>query len=74
MGDSKEDDDSEEQQLKRKTRDHELNKNARIAREAEAKERKEKEAHHTLECKKLMFPPWTLERMMHRAVDLPNVH
>ncbi|CAI9294325.1 unnamed protein product [Lactuca saligna] len=74
MGNYDENDDSEEEQLKRKAHDHELDENARIVREAEEKERKEKEAHDTLECRKLLFPLWTLERMLHEAVHLPSVH
>ncbi|CAI9298379.1 unnamed protein product [Lactuca saligna] len=55
-------------------RDLELNENARIAREDEEKELKGKEDDDTLECRKLLFPMWTLERMMHEVVDLPSVH
>lgn len=43
-------------------------------REAEEKDRKEKEAHDILESRKTFFPLWTLERFLHEAVDFPNVH
>lgn len=74
MGNFEEDDENGEEQLKRKVCDHELNKNARIAREDGEKERRGKDAHDTLECRKLLFALWKLKRMFYEAVELPSVH
>ena len=43
--------------LKKQARESELNPNAQVAREAEANERRMKEAHDLLESRKTLFPP-----------------
>ena len=46
---------------------------ARVAREAEANERKMKEAHDLLESRKTLFPPWTLKKLIKEAIDTPSI-
>ena len=74
MVDVDEKEENEADQLKRKRHDEELNENAQIAKEAKERERKEKEAHNTLESRKTLFLWWTLERMLHEAVEFPSAH
>ncbi|KAL7603349.1 hypothetical protein Lser_V15G18232 [Lactuca serriola] len=59
--------------LKRKSRNNEADISARVAREAEEAERKQKEAHDPLESRKNVFPAWTLERMIKEAIDTPSI-
>lgn len=51
-----------------------MNENARIAKEAEERQRKQKDAHDTLESRKKLFPLWTLEKLIDEATEFPNVH
>ena len=71
---SDDEEESEAHKLKRKARDHLLDENTRIAREAEQKERAEREAQVTLESRKTLFPPWTMERILNEAIDNPCMH
>ncbi|CAI9286145.1 unnamed protein product [Lactuca saligna] len=58
------DNEEEEEELKRrKAREEEMDRHQRIIREAEAKEKAEKEAQLTLERRKLLFPKWTLKHL-----------
>ncbi|KAL7598229.1 hypothetical protein Lser_V15G23058 [Lactuca serriola] len=41
--------------------------------EAEATERKMKEAHDLLESRKTLFPLWTLEKVLKEAIETPNI-
>ena len=50
--------------LKKQGRDKDADISARVAREAEEAERKQKEAHNLLESRKTLFPPWTLEKLL----------
>ncbi|KAL7609583.1 hypothetical protein Lser_V15G13547 [Lactuca serriola] len=59
--------------LKHKSRHNEADISARVAREAEEAERKQKEAHDLLESRKTLFPSWTLERMIKEAIDTPSI-
>ncbi|KAL7587460.1 hypothetical protein Lser_V15G39921 [Lactuca serriola] len=59
--------------LKRQGRDKEADISARVAREAEEAERRQKEAHGLLENRKTLFPPWTLERLIKEAIETPNI-
>ncbi|KAL7586307.1 hypothetical protein Lser_V15G38798 [Lactuca serriola] len=59
--------------LKRQSRNNEADISARVAREAEEAERKQKEAHDLLESRKTLFPSWTLERMIKEAIDTPSI-
>lgn len=60
--------------LKRRNRDKEPDENSRIAKEAEERERKQKEAHDLLESHEILFPLQTLERMIKQAIDSPSTH
>ena len=59
--------------LKKQGRDKDADISARVAREAEEAERKQKEAHDLLESRKTLFPAWTLERMIKEAIDTPSI-
>ncbi|KAL7601907.1 hypothetical protein Lser_V15G26951 [Lactuca serriola] len=59
--------------LKRRSRRNEADISARVAREAEEAERKQKEAHDLLESRKTLFPAWTLERMIKEAINTPSI-
>ncbi|KAL7598003.1 hypothetical protein Lser_V15G22322 [Lactuca serriola] len=59
--------------LKRQSRNNEADISARVAREAEEAERKQKEAHDLLESRKTLFPSWTLERLIKEAIDTPSI-
>ncbi|KAL7595028.1 hypothetical protein Lser_V15G29179 [Lactuca serriola] len=59
--------------LKRRSHRNEADISARVAREAEEAERKQKEAHDLLESRKTLFPAWTLERMIKEAIDTPSI-
>ncbi|CAH1423775.1 unnamed protein product [Lactuca virosa] len=54
---------TEEELKTRKVREAELDEHQQIICEAEEKERAEKEAHDTLQSKKILFPKWTLKRI-----------
>ncbi|KAL7598238.1 hypothetical protein Lser_V15G23057 [Lactuca serriola] len=41
--------------------------------EAEATERKMKEAHDLLESRKTLFPLWTLEKVLKEVIETPNI-
>ncbi|KAL7590743.1 hypothetical protein Lser_V15G39175 [Lactuca serriola] len=56
--------------LKRKNRRNDADESDRVAGEAEAAERKKKEAHDLLESRKTLFPAWTRERMI-KEFDMP---
>ncbi|CAH1450550.1 unnamed protein product [Lactuca virosa] len=71
--DNEEEEELTEDKLKRrKVHEAELDEHQRIIREAEEKERADKEAQATLQSKKLLFPQWTPKRMQYDAVDLPT--
>ncbi|CAI9261730.1 unnamed protein product [Lactuca saligna] len=60
--DNDEDEEPDEAEFRRrKAREAELDENSSIVREAEEKERDEKEAQTTLNSKMLLFPKWTLK-------------
>ncbi|KAL7583303.1 hypothetical protein Lser_V15G46003 [Lactuca serriola] len=59
--------------LKRQGRDKEADISARVAREAEEAERRQKEAHNLLESRKTLFPPWTLEKLIKEAIETPSI-
>ncbi|KAL7609410.1 hypothetical protein Lser_V15G12206 [Lactuca serriola] len=59
--------------LKKQGRDKDVDINARVAREAEEAERKQKEAHDLLESRKTLFPPWTLEKLLKEAIETPSI-
>ncbi|KAL7597529.1 hypothetical protein Lser_V15G21757 [Lactuca serriola] len=59
--------------LKRQGRDKEADISARVAKEAEEAERKQKEAHDLLESRKTLFPSWTLERLIKEAIETPSI-
>lgn len=62
----------EEELKRRKAREVQLDVNQRIVREAEAKEKAEKESRSALESRKLLFPIWKLKRIQSQAIDSPN--
>nr|KAJ0212498.1 hypothetical protein LSAT_V11C400221470 [Lactuca sativa] len=71
--DDSEDEEPNEIELKRrKARKVEIDEHTRIVKEAEEKERAEKEAQATLKSKMLLFPKWTLKRIQNQAVDMPS--
>ena len=71
--DNDEDEEHDKAELKRrKARDAKLNETQRIVKEAEEKERAQREAHATLKSIMLLFPKWTLKKIQHDAVELPN--
>ncbi|CAI9299726.1 unnamed protein product [Lactuca saligna] len=51
-----------------------MDKHQRIVCEVEEKEKAKCEAQVTLESHKLLFPLWTLERILNEAVDNPSIH
>ena len=59
--------------LKKQGRDKDADISARVAREAEEAERRQKEAHDLLESRKTLFPPWTLEKLLKEAIETPNI-
>ncbi|KAL7594507.1 hypothetical protein Lser_V15G29088 [Lactuca serriola] len=59
--------------LKKQGRDKDADISARVAREAEEAERKQKEAHDLLESRKTLFPPWTLEKLLKEAIETPSI-
>ncbi|KAL7609467.1 hypothetical protein Lser_V15G13968 [Lactuca serriola] len=59
--------------LKKQGRDKDADISARVAREAEEVERKQKEAHDLLESRKTLFPPWTLEKLLKEAIETPSI-
>ncbi|KAL7601420.1 hypothetical protein Lser_V15G24050 [Lactuca serriola] len=59
--------------LKKQGRDKDADMSARVAREAEATERKMKEAHDLLESRKTFFPPWTLEKLLKEVIETPSI-
>ncbi|KAL7597933.1 hypothetical protein Lser_V15G27207 [Lactuca serriola] len=59
--------------LKRHGRDKDADISARVAREAEEAERRQKEAHDLLESRKTLFPPWTLEKLLKEAIETPSI-
>ncbi|XP_023745445.1 uncharacterized protein LOC111893610 [Lactuca sativa] len=60
--------------LKRKKRDQELDKNLQVAKEEVERERKKKEEHDALICKKALFPPWTEEGLIKEAIEFPSTY
>nr|KAJ0219876.1 hypothetical protein LSAT_V11C200068720 [Lactuca sativa] len=71
--DDSEDEEPDEVELKRqKAREADTDEHARIVREAEEKERVEKEAQATLKSKMILFPKWTLKRMQNQVMDMPS--
>ncbi|KAL7600954.1 hypothetical protein Lser_V15G23568 [Lactuca serriola] len=60
--------------LQRKKRDKELDETMKIAQEAEAKERKNKEEKDALECKKTLFPEWDRDTLIHQAIEFPSMY
>ncbi|CAI9263639.1 unnamed protein product [Lactuca saligna] len=59
-----EDEEPDETELKRwKAHDAEINETQRIIKEAEEKEKAEREAHATLKSRMLLFPKWTLKNL-----------
>ncbi|KAL7619307.1 hypothetical protein Lser_V15G04057 [Lactuca serriola] len=59
--------------LKRQGRDKDADISARVAREVEEAERRQKEAHDLLDSRKTLFPPWTLEKLLKEAIDTPSI-
>ncbi|KAL7594772.1 hypothetical protein Lser_V15G29628 [Lactuca serriola] len=59
--------------LKKQGRDKDADMSACVAREAEATERKMKEAHDLLESRKTLFPPWTLEKLLKEPIETPSI-
>ncbi|KAL7589608.1 hypothetical protein Lser_V15G41254 [Lactuca serriola] len=60
--------------LQRKKRDRELDETMKVAREAEEKERRNKEEEDALQCKKTMFPEWDRDTLMTQAIEFPSVY
>ncbi|XP_023750787.1 uncharacterized protein LOC111899139 [Lactuca sativa] len=69
-----EEEENDDVALKIRNKDRELDENSRIAKEAEERERKQKEAHDLLESRKILFPLWTLEQMIKEAIESPSTH
>ncbi|KAL7586079.1 hypothetical protein Lser_V15G41333 [Lactuca serriola] len=59
--------------LKKHGRDKDADLSARVAREAEEAERRQKEAYDLLESRKTLFPPWTLEKLLKEAIETPSI-
>lgn len=59
--------------FKKQGSDKDADMSTRVAREAEAAERKMKEAHDLLESRKTLFPPWTLKKLLKEAIETPNI-
>lgn len=74
MDDSDEEEEKIVEALKRKAREREIDLNAKIVKEVEEKERRLKEAHDLLECKKTLFPFWTLEKLIKESIESPSTH
>ncbi|CAI9263191.1 unnamed protein product [Lactuca saligna] len=72
IDDSNEEEPDEHELKRKKTRQARINEHNRIVREAEEKERAKREAQVRMESRKLLFPLWTLDRMMSAIIDLPS--
>ncbi|CAI9303427.1 unnamed protein product [Lactuca saligna] len=71
--DDSEEEEPDEHELKRwKAREAQMNEHNRIVREFEEKEKVKREAQVTMESRKLLFPLWTLERIMSDTEDIPS--
>ncbi|CAI9296682.1 unnamed protein product [Lactuca saligna] len=75
------DDDEEEEEdlsegakLKRKYRGKDLDEIDRVAKEAEAREKKAHDAQVYHETQKALFPPWSMERILNEAINTPSVY
>lgn len=66
MGEEEEEEETKEAALKRKKRDREFDENSRIARKAEERERKHKEAHDTLESRKILVDVGAVDKGSNR--------
>ncbi|CAI9290477.1 unnamed protein product [Lactuca saligna] len=64
----------EGEKLLRKKRNRELNDLLRIRKELEDQEKEAKISKVTLETQKLLFPPWTMDRIQREAIDDPSIH
>lgn len=73
IDDDVEEEDDEGAKIKRKSRDTEIDENLRISKEPEAREKESREAQVTLETQKLLFPSWSMERILNEVVNNPNV-
>ncbi|CAI9281329.1 unnamed protein product [Lactuca saligna] len=71
--DNSEEKEPDKNELKRrKEREAQMDEHQIIIREAEAKEKVEREAQVMLESRKLLFPVWTLKRIQNEAVDMTS--
>ncbi|CAI9292758.1 unnamed protein product [Lactuca saligna] len=70
IDDSEEEDPNEHELKRRKDHEAQIDEHQRIVREAEEKEKIEREAQVVLESGKLLFPVWTLERILNEVVDM----
>ncbi|CAI9276735.1 unnamed protein product [Lactuca saligna] len=73
IDDGEEEEEYENIKLKCKARDAILDENLRIAREAKEKEKALRDTQITLKSKKLLFPPWSMERILTEAIDNPSI-
>ncbi|CAI9299962.1 unnamed protein product [Lactuca saligna] len=79
LGDKVIDDDEKEEEdksvmLKRKARDAIIDENLRIAKEAEKNEKELCDAQTNLEAKNMLFPPWSIEKILTEAIETPSIH
>ncbi|CAI9281543.1 unnamed protein product [Lactuca saligna] len=73
IDDDKDKEPDEAELKRRKVCGVELNETQRIVKEAEEKERAEREAQAILKSRMLLFPKWTLKKSQHDVVELPKV-
>ena len=67
--DNDEEEEDENEKLRRKACRTEIDENHRILREAEEKERNDREAKITFKTQKLIFPLWSMECILNEAID-----
>nr|KAJ0227894.1 hypothetical protein LSAT_V11C100037890 [Lactuca sativa] len=60
--------------LQHKKRDRELDDTLRIAREAEARERKIREDEEAIQAKKTLFPDWDRDTLITQAIEFPSIY
>ncbi|KAL7612051.1 hypothetical protein Lser_V15G04885 [Lactuca serriola] len=60
--------------LQHKKRDKELDETLKIAREAEARERKIREDEESIQAKKTLFPDWDRDTLITQAIEFPSIY
>ncbi|KAL7587596.1 hypothetical protein Lser_V15G40912 [Lactuca serriola] len=74
IDDSDVEEEDENEKLRRKLRCTKIDENLRIVKEVEEKERIAREAQLALEAQKLLFPIYSMERILNEAIDIKNIY